>query len=127
MRRRYFGGRVRGGILAAYGAALVAGLLILLAWPDGGAPARVSLTVVDAAITAGDVQRAVLDDDARNIEIERLDGTRVRASYPTTQGAVLAERLLDQGVEVTVRPAARTPLLIRVAVALLPLVLIIAA
>ena len=124
MGRRYFGGRVRGGILAAYTVAFAASVVILVAWPDGRAPTRVSLTAVDAAITAGDVRAATMDDDARTIEIERRDGTRVRASYPTTLGAVLADRLLDQGVEVTVRPAASTPLLLRVLVALLPLALI---
>ncbi|HUP75242.1 MAG TPA: AAA family ATPase [Acidimicrobiales bacterium] len=126
MRRRFFRGRVRGGFLIAYGVAAVAGLLILIAWPERGGPVEVTLSVIDGAINAGEVRSAVIDDDARTIRIERYDGSQARAAYPTTLGAELARRLLDAGSDVTVEPAARTPVWVRLGVALLPLVAIIA-
>ena len=123
----YFRGRVRRRFFVAWAVALVAGLLILVAWPARGGPAKVSLTQVDQAISRHDVRLAIIDDDSRTIEIERLNGTRVRAAYPTTLGSVLTQRLLNSGVEVTALPAAQTSLLVRLGVAVLPLVAIMAA
>ena len=123
--RTYFRGNVRRNLLAAVAAALIIDLVVIVAWPDGSAPSRVSLTVVDRAVEAGEVRRAVIDDDARTIEVERTDGSVVRAAYPTTLGAVLAERLLADGVEVTVEPAAKVSLWVRFGVAVLPILLIV--
>ena len=86
MRRTYFRGRVRRGFIIAWAVALAAGMVILFAWPHRGGPTKVSLTRVDRAIVQHDVRRAVIDDDARTIEIERRNGTKVRAAYPTTLG-----------------------------------------
>ena len=82
MRRTYFRGRVRRGFFIAWAVALAAGLVILVAWPHSAGPTKVSLTKVDRAIATHDVRRAVIDDDARTIEIQRRDGTKVRAAYP---------------------------------------------
>jgi cell division protease FtsH len=115
---------VRRSFFIAWTIALAAGLLIMVTWPHGGGPAKVSLTAVDRAITQHDVRRAIIDDDARTIEIRRRDGTSVRAAYPATVGAILTQRLLDQGVEVVARPASQTSILVRLGVAVLPLVAI---
>ncbi len=106
--RSWFRGKVRRNLLAALAVAVLIDLLVLVAWPEGGTPSRVSLSVVDRALDAGEVRRAVIDDDARTIVIERTDGTEVRAAYPTTLGAVLAERLLaaTQSARPATRPAA---------------------
>src|SRR5688572_3202202 len=113
MQRTWFRGRVRRGFVVAYAVALAIGLVILLAWPEGGTATQVSLSEVDRTLDSGEVRRAVIDDDARTIEIERTDGTEVRAAYPTRLGAVLAERLLAAGVEVTVEPAKQVSLWVR--------------
>ena len=125
--RTWFRGNVRRNLLAAFAVAVLIDLLVLVAWPEGGTPGRTSLSVVDRALDAGEVRRAVIDDDARTIEIERTDGTEVLAAYPTTLGAVLAERLLAAGVDVTVEPAKRVSLWVRVGVAVLPILVIVGA
>ena len=125
MRRKFSHGRVRGIFLAAYAAAAVVGLLILVSWPERGGPAEVTLRAVDQAINAGDVRSAVIDDDARTIRIERYDGTEARAAYPTTLGTELTLRLLDSGADVTVKHVARTSVWVRLAVAVLPLMAIV--
>ena len=123
--RSWFRGNVRRNLLLAVAAALLIDLVILLAWPDGGEPSEVSLSTVDRAIDDGVVRRAVIDDDARTIEIERTDGTEVRAAYPTTLGAALADRLLADGIDVTVQPAKQVSLWVRFAVAVLPILVIV--
>ena len=56
--------------------------------------------------------------------IQRSDGSKVRAAYPTTLGADLTRRLLDSGVEVVAQPAGQTSIWVRLGVAVLPLVAI---
>src|SRR5687768_5730218 len=118
--------RERRGYVVAVALGIGLGVLILLAWPDRPAPTEVSLTEIDRAIAADDVDRALIDDDARTIRITRRDGSVVRAAYPSSLGSTLAERLLDAGVEVKVAPAAGvTSIWARLGVALLPLLILI--
>ena len=125
IRRSYFGGRVRGGYLVTYALVGLLGLVIMLAWPDTGRPASVSLSEVDRAIADGQVVSATIDDDARSIVIERSDGSRTRAAYPSRLGAELARRLLADGAEVTVQPTTRTSIWVRLAISFLPLIVIV--
>ena len=129
MSRTYFGGRVRRGFLHAYLVCLAVSLLLFLALPNGSSSSvkQVSLSYVDRAIDAGQVERAVIDDDARTIVIVDGDGTEARAAYPTELGRVLVNRLLRADVEVKVEPAdSGPPIWVRLGIALLPLAILLA-
>ena len=127
IRRTYFNGRVRSGFLLANGLALLAAFIILVAWPGHSGPSEVSLSEIQRAVDAGDVVSATIDDEARVIEVERTDGSRSRAAYPSSFGDELVQHLADSGAEVTVEPAQRTPLWLRMVVAFLPFAAIVAA
>jgi cell division protease FtsH len=127
IRRTYFGGQVRGGFLAAYAVAVAVGLVLFLALPEVGGAREVSFSELDRAIVAGDIRTAVLDEDARVIEVASSDGSRSRAAYPATIGAELAHRLLAAGVDVTVEPAAQLPTWVRAGAAVAPLAVLLVA
>jgi cell division protease FtsH len=62
-------------------------------------PDQVLLSEVIAALDAGEVTSASVDDTARSVTVNLADGSRVRADYPVNYGAELANRVIDRGID----------------------------
>jgi cell division protease FtsH len=115
------------------GGVVLAGLLVLpfLSMPARPEAMERELSVVLGAVDRGrldgeKVERAVLDDDDRLVLLELADKTKVSAPYPDLFGGELVGRLEKAGIPFTTEPVTRPSALGSLALALLPVALIVA-
>jgi cell division protease FtsH len=87
-------------------------------------PDEILLSEVVAAIDAGRVVEASIDDTTRTVTVTFEDGTEASAGYPHSYGAQLTDRLLERGVAVAGQSADPNPLWQRLLLTLLPVALL---
>ena len=116
-------------LAVALGAVLVAiGALLLVRSTGDAAPAasQVGLVRVYAAIEAGEVVDATIDDGARTVTVTLADGSTMRSAYPQMGAEPIVDRLAAAGVEETeVVVPARDSRLTELLMTLIPVSLIL--
>ncbi|WP_380169494.1 ATP-dependent metallopeptidase FtsH/Yme1/Tma family protein [Jannaschia sp. R86511] len=108
---------VAAGMLAAVAAAVV---VVEQVMPEG--PEQVPLSEAVAAVAAGDVESASMDEAAATVLLTLQDGSSVTAAFPKAYAGTLTEQLVDAGAEVDTDPL-RAPGLLS---SLLPLLVMVA-
>lgn len=102
-------------------------LVLLLVWMRSGAagPKDVTLTRSLAAIDAGKVRSADINDAGRKLTLTLRDGTRIQSGYPASYATRIINELRSEGVPVKAAGAASENRWLNFALGLVPLAMII--